>query len=117
MEDMQRAIGRRIRRLRRERGWTQADLAERTDLSLDMIGRVERGNATPSLRSLKALACALGVPPMALLADDGVPAGVAMPRARRYAYLIERLESLDDAELDWVIGLLESALRHPRRSG
>ena len=44
-----------IRRRRRERGWTQSQLAEFTGLSLRTIQRIERG-APPNDESLKALA-------------------------------------------------------------
>lgn len=39
----------RLLDLRRERGWTQADLAERTDVSRQTIIAIEKGKFDPSL--------------------------------------------------------------------
>lgn len=53
-------IGKRIRKLRQERGVTLQYLAEKADLSPSMLSLVERGMTSPSLMSLAALAHALG---------------------------------------------------------
>lgn len=39
----------RLRALRAERGWTQADLAERLDVSRQAVNAVETGKFMPSL--------------------------------------------------------------------
>ncbi len=39
----------RIRVLRAERGWTQADLAERLDVSRNSVNAIENGKYDPSL--------------------------------------------------------------------
>jgi transcriptional regulator with XRE-family HTH domain len=43
-------------------GLSQLALAERSGLSADFIGKVERGTTSPSLESLKAIADALHLP-------------------------------------------------------
>ena len=55
-------FGRRVRSLRRLRDITQADLAERTGLSIEYISKVERGLTSPSFASIASLADALQVP-------------------------------------------------------
>ena len=45
-------------------------LAERSELSADFIGKVERGAASPSLESLKAIATALQLPLRDLFAGE-----------------------------------------------
>jgi transcriptional regulator with XRE-family HTH domain len=42
-------VGECIRRARQERGWTQAELAERAGLSANYVARLERGELGPSL--------------------------------------------------------------------
>lgn len=65
-------VGARIRRLRRSRGLTQAELAERADLGGQTLSRVERGEQGASLESLERVAHALGEPLAALFEfDDG----------------------------------------------
>lgn len=55
-------IGQRVRELRKERGLTQAELADRAGLSdKRVISQMELGNHTPSAFSIEKLARALGV--------------------------------------------------------
>jgi len=53
-------LGLTIRRLRDERGLTQAELAARTRLSLVFIRKIEQGARMPSWPSLEAVARVLG---------------------------------------------------------
>ena len=50
-----RGFGRFVRRLRKARGQTQEQLAERADLSSDTIRRLESGSFSPSLDTLTKL--------------------------------------------------------------
>ena len=54
-------LGRRIQRIRHERGLTQAELAERVDVSPPYISHIERGVKTTSLDTLVRIAESLGV--------------------------------------------------------
>lgn len=63
-------IATRVRALRIERDWSQPELARRSALSNAMVSMVERGERTPSLEALAALAGALEVDPAMLLAHD-----------------------------------------------
>lgn len=54
-------IGREIKRLREERGWTQAQLAVYAESSQPTVNQVESGKRNPSTRTLQKLAEALGV--------------------------------------------------------
>jgi transcriptional regulator with XRE-family HTH domain len=60
--DIKRVVGRNIRAARKAQGLSQMVLAERSDLSADFIGKVERGTTSPSIESLKAIATALNLP-------------------------------------------------------
>ncbi|MFJ4655807.1 helix-turn-helix domain-containing protein [Nocardia sp. NPDC088792] len=54
-------IGRRIGKLRSERGWTLAALAARVDLSTTQLSRIESAARQPSIGTLIELARAFGV--------------------------------------------------------
>lgn len=55
-------IAKRIRELRKAKGWTQQQLAEKTRLSFNAITKIEQGLAkSPTLRTLTKLADAFGV--------------------------------------------------------
>ena len=56
-----RRLGREIRGLRKARGFTLANLAERSRLSVGYLSLLERNLATPSINALHAISRALGV--------------------------------------------------------
>lgn len=72
--------GAAIRRLRRARGLTLVELASAAGLSHPFLSQVERGRATPSMRSLASIAHALGTSQIELLtapdAADASPVSV-----------------------------------------
>jgi putative transcriptional regulator len=51
----------RIRVLRAERGWTQADLAKRLDVSRNSVNAIENGKYDPSLPLAFAIAELFGL--------------------------------------------------------
>lgn len=51
----------RIRVLRAERGWTQADLAKRLDVSRNSVNAIENGKYDPSLPLAFAIADTFGL--------------------------------------------------------
>jgi transcriptional regulator with XRE-family HTH domain len=61
------ALAHRVRALRQGRGWSQADLARRADVSQGAVQGLEARTKSPTLRTLDAVARALGVAPHALL--------------------------------------------------
>ncbi len=54
-------IGRRIRVLRTERGWTQAMLADHAELTREHLSELENGHKEIGVRILESIAKALGV--------------------------------------------------------
>ena len=57
-EDVCVRLGKRIRKLRLDRGWTQTYLSVHTGLGRPFISNIERGEKEPCLRSLEILAIA-----------------------------------------------------------
>ena len=60
-------MGAKVRRLRKAKGWSQADLAKRARRTRVYLTRLEAGRQDPSLSTINALARALGVPVTELL--------------------------------------------------
>lgn len=52
-------IGMRIRRLRKEKKWSQAELAERCGISMPFLGHIERGTRVMSLGTFAGICSAL----------------------------------------------------------
>jgi XRE family aerobic/anaerobic benzoate catabolism transcriptional regulator len=64
------SLAARVRELRDGRGWSRAELASRSGLSIRFLARVESGAGNISILRLEALARALGTSPAALLRAD-----------------------------------------------
>lgn len=62
-----RALGKRVRELRKESGYTQEKLAEHAGIHENHVRRIEGGTANPSYLVLVKLAKALGIPVAELL--------------------------------------------------
>ena len=61
MSSYQENFGQHLRRLRDEQGFTQEQLASLARIHVTYLSGIERGVRNPSLRTLRALARALGV--------------------------------------------------------
>ncbi|NNK85150.1 MAG: ImmA/IrrE family metallo-endopeptidase [Desulfobacterales bacterium] len=70
MESKLEFIGRNIRYLRRERGWTIAHLASKAKISEVPLGRIERGVNAPSANAIYHLAKALDVSVDTIFAEE-----------------------------------------------
>ncbi len=59
--DFDGALARRLHLEREARGWSQADLAERSGVSKAMVSKIERGETSPTAALLARLAAAFGL--------------------------------------------------------
>jgi transcriptional regulator with XRE-family HTH domain len=71
MATIKKKFGVRLFQLRNNAGMTQAALAAKANLSLDLISRIERGERAPSLESIERIAGALNVSCAELFNFDG----------------------------------------------
>jgi transcriptional regulator with XRE-family HTH domain len=79
-------IGREIRGLRKARGMTLSELAEKSGLSIGYLSLLERDRATPSINALHAISRALGVTISWFFDANAAPVeerGFVVRRARR----------------------------------
>ncbi|MFL6437706.1 MAG: helix-turn-helix domain-containing protein [Terriglobales bacterium] len=60
-EDVCVRFGKRLRKIRLQRKWTQVDLAVHVGLQRSFISRMESGQTEPCLRSLETLAHGFGI--------------------------------------------------------
>lgn len=83
------SAGERIKALRKERGWTQFQLAQETGISLASIKLYESGKGIPSARSngtLWTLATTFGVFPEWLLSGEGEKSSLEGLKAFQLAF-------------------------------
>lgn len=64
-------LGKRVRALRLDRGWTQEELAHRSGLNRSYMSEVERGRSDVSLSTLQKIARPLGISLAELLSGIG----------------------------------------------
>ena len=76
-------VGPQVRRLRRERELTLAQVAERSGLNIGYLSQVENDKASPSLETLAALASAIEVPITWFLLDQAPAPQVVRASDRR----------------------------------
>ena len=115
-EELRSRVGLNIARLRRERGLTQAELAERINYSDKAVSKWERAESTPDVLTLITLAEVLGTDmntltglpaasqPEPVPAPAEAPAAPEKPAKKRYTAdkgVIQKLSSI----LVWVVAL------------
>lgn len=68
--DIRRQIGLNVQRFRREKGWSQEDLAFESGLHRTYVSGIERGVRSPTALVLEKLAMTLDVRPADLLTES-----------------------------------------------
>lgn len=97
-------ISQNIKRLRKQAGMTQVELAEKLDVARSTITQWETGWSSPRMGMVQKLAGVFGVTSADMLAEDseGVPSGAKLPSEPRPAYapLLGRVHAGDACEPD-----------------
>jgi len=102
------AVGRRIRALREEREISRRALAQRAEVALTSLNLLETGRTQPSLKTLHALARALGVRVADFFKEE--PPATAPPgsESKTFVKITERLRARDEDYLRAVDRLIRS---------
>lgn len=109
MNKLEKLLGANLRRLRRAEGLTQAQLATAIGRSIDLVSRMERGEAAPSFETLSMLCRALKIPPAVLFGGEATRHSSEPARAE-----LERLTStMNEREIAWTVDLVRVALARP----
>jgi transcriptional regulator with XRE-family HTH domain len=82
-------FAKRVLELRKQRDWSQGDLAKKIGTSAAIVGRYERGEMTPSIDVARNIANAFGVTLDYLLADN------LLPDVLRDKEMLQRWTALD----------------------
>lgn len=105
------AIGDKILKLRKNKGWSQQELAKKVSTSGPIIGRYERGEMTPSVDVAKNLAETFNV-----TLDYLVDATGSITEIKDKAMLnrLLEIEKLDSEEKKTIVHVIDSLLRDAR---
>lgn len=109
-----RLLASRLRELRQQRGWTQQELADRANLSLNAVNSYERAERFPRAESLDALLSALDVDATQSLGLLGLQSGEAhseWPSAERRQALSSLQALLEAQPTEFVVLIADLASR------
>ena len=99
-------IGKIIADLRDQKGWSQTDLADKSEVSRVMIGKYERGEALPSIDAAKKIADALEVS-LDYLVGEGINAHFDKKTLKR----LEDIELLEEEKKHTLFDLIDTYIR------
>ena len=94
--------GQAIQRIRKERGMTQEDLADKSGITSNTVSRIERGLLIPALPTLIDICNALGTGADSILAAY-IPADTPI----RWSLLAQKLNGLDADKQDKIETVLD----------
>jgi transcriptional regulator with XRE-family HTH domain len=97
------SLGQRIRRLRREREWTQEEFAEKVGIHWRSAGRYEKDMVLPAADVLKTMADVFGVSIDYLVLGDTDNASLRVQNKD----LFKRFQQLDRVSPEKIKGLIE----------
>lgn len=109
-KSLQKILAIHVRRLRSEADLTQEQLADRCELSRDMISRIERGTISCSLDTVAKLADVLSVPAAVLLGGAPISDNPKSSRERSLQQVFRLLSSVDSKDLPWVERVLRAII-------
>jgi transcriptional regulator with XRE-family HTH domain len=99
-------IGNKITELRKQKGWSQGELANRIDASREAIGKYERNEAVPSVGTAKNIADIFDV------SLDYLVGEVLKPSFdKRMLERLQDLEMLSENDKQHLFALLDAFLR------
>ena len=105
------SVGNYIRKYRESKGLRQADLAEKSGLSPNYIGALERGEKIPSLESLVNILNALDISADMALCDV-----VTKACQVKTTQLSEEIDVLDYEERSTIYDIIATFVRHAKKN-
>ena len=106
-------LGERIRQLRKEAGWSQAELAEKIGADAGRVNKYEAGRMAPAAESLVRLAEVLNVSIDYLLIDD-VPRRPLHSAADALGDRLSVVAELGDEDLNLVVSFVDALVAKTR---
>ena len=107
----------RLREVRKSRGMTQADLAEKAHVTASYIWRLETGGAAPGIDLVDRLAAALGTTPHDLMPLTATPDTVAVLQEQARSLFATVLTGADREMLLLLNQILARLAETPDRRG
>ena len=105
-------LGQRMAALRKQRGWTQSELAERLNTTVKMVTYYEREAGNPTQKTIEAIAKVFGISPVKLMGQVKKKSKDDKPTPpSRLQKLTNRLSKLPPLKQQMVEDMLEGILK------
>jgi transcriptional regulator with XRE-family HTH domain len=102
------AFAENLVRFRKERGFTQTDLAKKTKTGIAQLRRYEAGKSSPTLEVIAKLAKTLGVSSDELIFEEGKGVAAARVLDRELLDQFETISHFDREDLDAIKKVLDA---------
>lgn len=96
------SIGENLKRLRRDKKWTQGELANNCGIRLGQISKIERNDTDPKLSTIYSLMNALECSPNALLSDVKQES-----MDSKMAIALERIQNLEEKDKNILLSVID----------
>lgn len=103
-------LGDKITMLRKQKSFSQGDLADKISVSRDAIGKYERGDIMPTADKAKKMADVLGVSLDFLMNDAAKEDAVDKDMFQR----MQEVQKLPDLEKDKITSIIDAFIRDTR---
>lgn len=100
-------IGDKITQLRKQKGWSQTELAKQISASREAIGKYERNEALPSVETAKKIANAFGVT-LDFLVDDATTPSLDKETVNR----INDIQKMDVNTKNILFNVIDTYIQH-----
>lgn len=99
-----------IKRLRKERNWSQTELAKRIDAHLSHLNRIENGKYAPTLDTVIAISNAFGVSIDYLVNSTNGSQEETSIKNKTFAEKIRLLNTLDETAQNVIVEVIDAFL-------
>lgn len=94
----------KIERLRKERGWSEYELAKRSGVAQTTLSSQHRKNHLPTIPTLEAICKAFGITMSQFFADSNVPVDLTDEQRE----MLEKWNALSESQKRALLSLIES---------
>ncbi len=105
--ELQKIFGLNVRNHRKALDLTQEELAERVDVTIETIGKIERGVAAPTFNTAEKIATALNLNPIVLFGVDATSLADS-ERSHILSDINQTLSGLNNDQLARVFKMIEA---------
>ncbi|WP_432665722.1 helix-turn-helix transcriptional regulator [Wukongibacter baidiensis] len=109
MSDLSKIIGKRIKSLRKDKGFSQEELAHLANINRSFMGEIERGEKSPTLGSLEKITNALEISFEELFRYIQ-PCQSNKDKTKNLSVIIEKLYSLNEADQKIILDIIDNIL-------